>query len=63
MVKVKPDGTSYVTPPAIITCYCALNVDNFPFDEKNCELKWGRLLILKMILIYEKILLVNFFSI
>ena len=49
MVKVKPDGTSYVTPPAIITCYCALNVDNFPFDEKNCELKWGRLLILKVI--------------
>jgi hypothetical protein len=42
MVNVNPDGTSSVTPPAIITCYCALDVTNFPFDEKNCQLKWGR---------------------
>ncbi len=42
MVNVKPDGTSSVTPPAIITSYCALEVTNFPYDEKNCQLKWGR---------------------
>ncbi len=42
MVNVNPDGTSSVTPPAIITCYCPLDVANFPFDEKNCQLKWGR---------------------
>jgi len=42
MVNVNPDGTSSVTPPVIITCYCALDVTSFPFDEKNCKLKWGR---------------------
>jgi hypothetical protein len=43
MVNVYPNGSSFVSPPAIITFYCALDVDNYPFDEKNCELKWGRL--------------------
>ncbi len=42
MVDVNSDGSSSVCAPAIITCYCALDVDNYPFDEKNCELKWGR---------------------
>ena len=42
MINVNPDGTSSVTPPAIITCYCALDVTYFPFDEKVCNLKWGR---------------------
>ena len=42
MVNINPDGTSSVTPQAIITCNCTLDVSKFPFDEKNCQLKWGR---------------------
>ena len=36
------DGTVSVTPPALITAICELDAANFPFDEKHCELKWGR---------------------
>ena len=42
MVWVNPDGSSFVSPLAIITCYCGLDATNFPYDEKNCQLKWAR---------------------
>ena len=28
-------------PPALITTYCELDIANFPFDQKKCELTWA----------------------
>ena len=43
-----PDGTVIVSPPAIITTSCSLNIENFPYDEKICTMTWGRLYLKKM---------------
>jgi hypothetical protein len=34
----------YVTPPALVTSTCRLNIANFPFDEKECTLTFARFL-------------------
>jgi hypothetical protein len=39
---VYANGTILVTPPALITTACKVNVINFPFDEKNCLMQFGR---------------------
>jgi len=43
LVKLSYDGQVYVTPPALITTACKLNVENYPFDQKICKMTWGRL--------------------
>ena len=40
--KVYSNGTVYATPPAIITTSCKLNINNYPFDQKQCKMTWGR---------------------
>ena len=41
MVKLSPNGSIYVSPPAIITTAGKLNVENFPYDQKVCTMTWG----------------------
>jgi hypothetical protein len=41
LVKLYPNGTIYVSPPALITTACKLNVENFPYDQKVCTMTWG----------------------
>ncbi len=41
MVKLYPNGTVYVSPAALITTACKLNVENFPYDQKVCTMTWG----------------------
>ncbi len=36
------DGTITCMPAAIISSMCKTDVTNFPFDEKNCHLTFGR---------------------
>ena len=43
LVNLDYNGTCFVNPPALITTYCQLNIENFPFDEKSCKLRFGRL--------------------
>ncbi len=37
MVKLYPNGTIYVSPPALITTACKLNVENFPMTKKYVQ--------------------------
>jgi len=41
LADVYSNGTVYCTPPALLTTQCKLLVDYFPFDEKNCKIKFG----------------------
>lgn len=43
LVNLYSNGTVYCSPPALITTYCELDIDNFPFDEKHCKLNFARL--------------------
>jgi len=36
------DGTVMVTPPAILTTTCVVNMKEFPYDKKECLLQFGR---------------------
>ncbi len=36
------DGTITVTPPAILTTTCVVNMNEFPYDKKECLLQFGR---------------------
>ncbi len=36
-----PNGTVYGTPNFFITTSCEIDIRNFPFDEKHCQLKYG----------------------
>lgn len=35
------DGTIVVTPPAIISTSCRLNIAEFPYDRKICDIEFG----------------------
>ena len=41
-MDLKYDGTIEVELPAVITTVCEVNVKDFPFDKKNCEIKYAR---------------------
>lgn len=43
-INLYSNGTTYCNPPALITASCEVAISDFPFDEKNCVLKWGRYL-------------------
>jgi len=37
-----PNGTVFVSPPAIITTSCTVDISYFPYDSKTCLMSWGR---------------------
>ena len=43
MTKAELTHTGHVkwTPPAIYKSSCEINVEWFPFDEQNCDMKFG----------------------
>ena len=43
------DGTITVTPPAILTTTCVVNMNEFPYDKKECLLQFGRQVLWKII--------------
>ena len=51
MCKLYSNGTVYVTPPAIITTSCKLNVENYPYDQKQCSMTWGSWMYTKDVLL------------
>lgn len=42
LVDYYPNGSAYCTPPSLITTNCRLNIEDFPFDNKDCEFQFGR---------------------
>jgi hypothetical protein len=42
LINIHNDGSIFCTPPALIRVACKTDVANFPFDEKNCTLTFGR---------------------
>lgn len=36
------DGTVSYVPPGMFRSTCAIVIEDFPFDEQNCSLKFGR---------------------
>lgn len=43
---ISNDGSVYINPPVLITSSCQIQISEFPFDEQNCELVFGRWFIL-----------------
>ena len=43
LVNLYPNGSTYCSPPSLITTSCTVHVNDYPFDEKKCKLKFGRL--------------------
>jgi hypothetical protein len=41
-MDLKYDGTIEVELPAVITTVCEVNVKDFPFDKKICEIQYAR---------------------
>ena len=37
------NGDAFCSPPALTTIACKVNVENFPYDQKHCILKFARL--------------------
>ena len=42
LINVNYNGTVTCTPTVIISVACKTNVKDFPYDEKNCTLTFGR---------------------
>jgi len=42
LVKIDNYGNAFCSPPALSTVACEVDVENFPFDEKHCTLKFAR---------------------
>ncbi|XP_033102286.1 neuronal acetylcholine receptor subunit alpha-9-like [Anneissia japonica] len=40
-LKILSDGTVTKAAPAILTSFCRMDVQYFPFDEQHCNLKFG----------------------
>ena len=40
--NVFANGTVFITPPSVITIRCHVDVNEYPFDEKNCTMKFAR---------------------
>jgi len=38
---IKNNGLISLNVPTIIESSCKIRVDNYPFDQQNCELKFG----------------------
>ncbi|XP_071504068.1 neuronal acetylcholine receptor subunit alpha-3-like [Diadema antillarum] len=41
MTQVYPNGTVDWFPPAVYRSSCLIHINNFPFDEQSCPLKFG----------------------
>lgn len=40
-VVITNEGLVSLNVPTIIESSCKIHVDNYPFDQQNCELKFG----------------------